>query len=87
MSKRKANSGTFNGYKYKIDRSNKGFDVYEKNTESVIKTFPNDLTEARKFAFQLDQGGAFDGWTPSFFNISVQPVIDNLWVEKELTPA
>ena len=42
------------------------FNVVEKDTEQVIKEFVF-LNEARAFAKKLNNGLAFDGWTPEFF--------------------
>lgn len=46
------------------DKSN--YDVFETATEQVIGSFA-DQKDARYFMRQLNLGGGFDGWTPSFF--------------------
>ena len=51
-------------------------DVYEKATEQVIKTF-KDRSDARNFMRSMNLGGAFDGWTPSFFLIDVMKILNS----------
>jgi hypothetical protein len=51
---------------YKLVDNNNVFDIFETQTEQIIKSF-DDNTEARKFLRHLNLGGGFDGWTPSFF--------------------
>lgn len=51
---------------YKIQEVNSVFEVFETQTEQVIKTF-DTKEKARKFMKSLNLGNGFDGWTPSFF--------------------
>ena len=49
------------------------YDVLEETTGQVIKSFPGDkFLEARNFMRHLNLGGAFDGWTPTFFTKKVK---------------
>ena len=50
-------------YKLKIEND---VSVIETSTDQIIRSFDN-LDSARKFLRQLNLGGGFDGWTPSFF--------------------
>ena len=50
-------------YKLKVEN---GVSVIETSTDQIIRSFDN-LDSARKFLRQLNLGGGFDGWTPSFF--------------------
>ena len=43
-------------------------DIVELSTDQVIKSFPGEeFLKARAFMRHLNLGGAFDGWTPTFF--------------------
>lgn len=51
---------------YKIEEINSNFVVVETQTEQIVRAF-NTRDKARKFMKFLNLGGAFDGWTPTFF--------------------
>ena len=51
---------------YKIVENNKEYHVLEKQTESIIRLFKKKK-EAVEYCRFLNLGGAFDGFTPSFF--------------------
>jgi hypothetical protein len=54
-------------YKLIEDKSKSFYNILETKTEQVITSFPGDkFLEARAFMRQLNLGGGFDGWTPSF---------------------
>ena len=44
----------------------KVFDIYERNTELRVKTF-NSYNKAKEIVKNLNSGGGFNGWTPTFF--------------------
>ena len=63
MSKRFMN---YNLIESRTDRN--VYDIVETTTNQVIKSFPGDqFLKARAFMRHMNLGGAFDGWTPSFF--------------------
>jgi hypothetical protein len=49
-------------------------DVYETQTEQIIKSF-KDQIKAKTLLKHLNFGGGFDGYTPEFFNIKFQHII------------
>lgn len=51
------------------------FNIFEKNTNQIIKTFffEDDAKDYLKF---LDRGGAFNGWTPHFMLLKVNIIKD-----------
>jgi hypothetical protein len=53
---------------YKIIENDKKFDVFETQTDVVLKTFKSK-SEAKELAKSLNLGSGFDGFTPSFFLI------------------
>lgn len=53
---------------YSVIETDNKYNVYETSTDQVIKTFSNK-SEAKDLMKQLNLGGGFDGWTPSFFLI------------------
>lgn len=55
---------------YKVETKNDTSMVIETATEQIIKIF-KDSDEAKKLKRSLNLGGAFDGWTPSFFTFSL----------------
>ena len=60
-------------YKLKVEN---GVSVIETSTDQIIRSFDN-LDSARKFLRQLNLGGGFDGWTPSFFLKDFSTYINN----------
>jgi hypothetical protein len=60
-------------YKLKVEN---GVSVIETSTDQIIRSFDN-LDSARKFLRQLNLGGGFDGWTPSFFLRDLSTYINN----------
>jgi hypothetical protein len=51
---------------YMIKENNGLFDIYEKNTEILIKE-NLDKKSARDLCRKLNLGSGFNGWTPMFF--------------------
>lgn len=60
-------------YKLKVEN---GVSVIETTTNQIIRSFDN-IESARKFLRQLNLGGGFDGWTPSFFLRDLSTYINN----------
>lgn len=60
-------------YKLKVEN---GVSVIETTTNQIIRSFDN-IDSARKFLRQLNLGGGFDGWTPSFFLRDLSTYINN----------
>lgn len=62
------------------DVSEWNYAVRETRTEQVITTFtpgiPAYASEARRYTKFLNNGGAFDGFTPSFVLVKVEIPID-----------
>jgi hypothetical protein len=55
---------------YKIITENNTYSVFENATDQIIKSFP-DRNDAKNFMRKLNLGCFFDGWTPTFFMVSV----------------
>jgi len=53
---------------YKIIENEKLFDVFETQTDLVLRSFKT-RSEAKELAKSLNLGAGFDGFTPSFFLI------------------
>jgi hypothetical protein len=51
---------------YRVETVENSFVIIESQTEQVIRSF-NTRDKAKKFLRHLNLGGAFDGWTPTFF--------------------
>lgn len=50
---------------YFVKQDNGKFNIIERDTEQTIKILSN-YCKAKKFCDWLNNGGGFDGWTPSF---------------------
>lgn len=50
---------------YKVFQRDDIFDVFETQTEQIIKSF-NNTYDAKELARILNLGGGFDGFTPRF---------------------
>ncbi len=59
---------------YKLEVRNRELIVEEVATEQILKRLDN-LNEANTLVQHLNTGGAFDGWTPSFFLIDTSAYI------------
>lgn len=53
------------GANYNVQKISKKFVVKEIKTDSVIQTF-NTIKEANSLAKKMNNGGGFDGWSPTF---------------------
>lgn len=56
---------------YKVVKENSSYNIVETQTDQVVKTF-NNQEDAKKLMKQLNLGGGFDGWTPTFFTKNLQ---------------
>lgn len=65
---------------YRLDRATKQWVVYDEGSPEGY-SFEPDAKSAQKTARFANRGGAFYGWTPPFFNVSVQPLIEKVAAE------
>jgi hypothetical protein len=59
---------------YVIKKNNDVWDIYETQTDLIVKTC-STAQDAQIMKTKLNRGGGFSGWTPAFFleNISSSP--------------
>jgi hypothetical protein len=63
-------------YRY-VKQQDASFVVTETQTQTILKEHLQ-YEEAKKLTRHLNLGGGFAGWTPTFFNIPVMPIVDSL---------
>lgn len=51
---------------YSIEKTDLGFDIREEKTGHIVYSGENRNESYKRLSF-FNMGGAFDGWTPSFF--------------------